>query len=71
MTYQEPRFRRRAQQDWSVGQAVKVGFLTLDVVARVDGQGINRQAGYRLQNLNNGKRYTFIPHEGLCAGWDF
>lgn len=71
MTYPDTSYRRPAQQDWSIGQAVKVGFLTLDVVEKIAGQGVNGQAGYRLQNLNNGKRYTFIPHEGLCAGWEF
>lgn len=56
--YQTP----RAKQDWSDGQTVKVGFLTLEVVEKVGGD-------YRLWNPTSGKKYTFTPHEGLNAGW--
>lgn len=53
----------KRKQDWSDGETVKVGFLTLEVVAKV---GVD----YRLWSPINGKKYTFTPHMGLNAGWD-
>jgi hypothetical protein len=53
----------KRKQDWSDGETVRVGFLTLEVVAKVG-------ADYRLWNPLNGKQYTFTPHMGLNAGWD-
>lgn len=53
----------RRKQDWSAGEAVKVGFLTLEVVAKVG-------PDYRLWNPTNGKKYTFTPHMGLSSGWE-
>lgn len=50
------------QQDWSDGETVKVGFMTLEVVAKVG-------SDYRLWNPNSGKKYTFTPHLGLSAEW--
>lgn len=49
-------------QDWSDGETVKVGFLTLEVVAKVG-------SDYRLWNPKNGKKYIFTPHLGLATGW--
>lgn len=51
------------QQDWSDGETVKVGFLTLEVVEKVG-------SDFRLWNPTSGKRYTFTPHMGLNAGWE-
>lgn len=56
-------YRAKSKQDWSEGSTVKVGFLTLEVVAKVG-------SDYRLWNTTNGKKYTFTPHLGLNAGWD-
>lgn len=56
-------FAPKAKQDWSDGETVKVGFLTLEVVAKVG-------SDYRLWNPNTGKQYTFTPHLGLSSGWD-
>lgn len=54
----------RAKQDWAPGDVVSVGFVKgLEVVEKVDGE-------YRLWNPANGKKYVFIPHMGLSAGWD-
>lgn len=57
--YQTP----RRKQDWSDGETVKVGFLTLEVVEKVG-------PDFRLWNPNNGKTYTFTPHLGLSSGWE-
>lgn len=49
-------------QDWSDGETVKVGFLTLEVIEKVG-------SDFRLWNPKNGKKYTFTPHLGLNAEW--
>jgi hypothetical protein len=49
-------------QDWSAGETVKVGFLTLEVVEK-DG------SDYRLWSPKTGKKYVFTPHLGLNSGW--
>lgn len=51
-------------QDWSIGNTVKVGFLTLKVLgvrAEVDGL----PDIYTLTSLDGTKVYEFIPHNGL------
>lgn len=56
---------QNTKQSWEVGNSVKVGFLTLRVVARravKDGM----PDIYTLEAIN-GKRYEFIPHNGLYA----
>jgi hypothetical protein len=58
-------YRRRAQQDWSDGATVQVGFLTLEVVCKVPTPG-----EYRLWSPKSGKKYTFTPHLGLTSGWE-
>ena len=53
----------KQKQDWSIGNTVKVGFLTLTVEHK-----ILTPAGepdvYRLVG-RNGARYDFVPHGGL------
>lgn len=56
--YQTP----KAKQAWEVGATVRVGFLTLEVVAKLP-------RGWRLWDAKSGKRYEFVPHEGLTSGW--
>jgi len=53
----------KRKQDWGVGESVRVGFLTLEVVDKIG-------SDYRLWNPLNGKKYTFTPHLGLNTGWD-
>lgn len=55
---------KHSKQDWSIGKTVKVGFLTLKVT------GIRAEKDflpdiYELVNDKTGKRYEFIPHNGL------
>ena len=52
----------KAKQAWEVGSVVKVGFLTLEVVSKL-------QRGWRLWNPKTDQRYEFVPHEGLTSGW--
>ena len=54
----------KTQQNWTPGNTVKVGFLTLrvlDVNAVYDGL----PDIYTLESLDGQKRYEFIPHNGL------
>ncbi len=52
--------RKSATQKWSVGNEVRVGFLTLRV------KGWDSDNGYwKLESLDKTKNYLFIPHQGL------
>lgn len=57
-----------AKQDWSVGRTVKVGFLQLEVLAKVATPGNWLPDQYALKNAR-GDFYRFIPHNGIvrCA----
>ena len=54
----------RTKQDWSVGSTVRVGFLTLTVIAIVPTPGDGMPDEYRLVSAS-GKQYSFVPHIGL------
>jgi hypothetical protein len=47
----------KTKQDWSVGNSVKVGFLTLKVTAIIGNE-------YRLVSVK-GLEYSFTPYTGL------
>jgi len=55
---------RPAQQDWTPGQTVKVGFMSLEVIAKVATPGNWLPDQYALKNAA-GTFYRFIPHNGL------
>lgn len=54
----------RAKQDWSVGQQVKVGFMSLEVLEKVATPGNYAPDGYILTTAR-GQLYAFVPHHGL------
>lgn len=56
---------RRTNQSWQVGQQVRVGFLTLKVLAAVATPNDGLPDLYFLSNLAGDKLYQFIPHNGL------
>ena len=56
---------RNSAQCWEVGESVKVGFLTLRVMAKVPTPGDFRPDAYILTNNDGTKRYRFTPHHGL------
>lgn len=58
-----------AKQIWSVGATVKVGFLSMTIVAKVGTPGDHAPDVYHLVNAK-GAKYTFQPHHGLTAGWN-
>lgn len=51
-------------QDWTPGQYVSVGFLTLQVLAKIATPGDFLPDAYVLRN-RGGRFYRFIPHNGL------
>lgn len=54
----------KTKQFWAVGQTVKVGFLSLEVVARIPTPGDYRPDAYALKSAK-GVFYRFVPHFGL------
>jgi hypothetical protein len=59
---------KNSKQNWTVGGVVKVGFLTLTVVAAIPTPGDWMPDAYALTN-GKGTFYRFVPHNGLtrCA----
>lgn len=53
-----------SKQTWEIGSVVKVGFLTLRVLAKVATPGNWLPDQYALTN-DKGHFYKFIPHNGL------
>lgn len=53
----------RTKQDWAVGKAVRVGFMTLTVVATVATPGDFKPDAYVL--ASNNAFFQFVPHNGL------
>lgn len=56
----------KTKQNWNIGQTVKVGFMTLKVLS-VKAVKDNLPDIYTLENPKNGKKYEFVPHNGLNA----
>ena len=52
------------RQSWSIGNTVKVGFLTLRVIS-VDAIKDGMPDIYGLESIDGLKHYEFIPHNGL------
>jgi len=53
----------KSKQDWTVGQTVRVGFLSLVVVAGLEATGDGNPGAYIL--TNGTQLYSFVPHNGL------
>ena len=58
---------KRTKQVWQVGETVKVGFMTLRVVALEPTPGDYMPDAYILCGLgaNSDRRYRFVPHNGI------
>lgn len=54
----------KTKQDWTIGNVVRVGFLTLRVIA-VRAEYDYMPDIYTLESLDSTKQYEFIPHNGL------
>ena len=55
---------RNSKQSWEVGEMVKVGFLTLQVLGKVPTPGDYMPDAYVLGSAKGGI-YRFVPHRGL------
>jgi len=55
----------KTRQNWTAGQTVKVGFLSLVVKAAIATPGDYLPDAYILANLAGTQLYHFIPHNGL------
>lgn len=55
----------RTKQNWTPGSIVKVGFLTLKVVAIEPTPGDWKPDAYHLESMDGSKWYRFVPHNGL------
>jgi hypothetical protein len=56
---------RNSNQAWEVGETVKVGFLTLRVMAKEPTPGDYMPDAYILINKDGSRKYRFVPHNGL------
>lgn len=54
----------RTQQNWTIGQTVKVGFMTLRVIGFTPTPGDWMPDVYTLESAK-GAQYRFTPHHGL------
>lgn len=57
----------RTKQNWTVGNTVKVGFMSLIVKAAIATPGDWLPDAYLLTNLDGTKLYKFVPHNGLVS----
>lgn len=55
----------KTAQNWTVGNTVKVGFLSLVVKAAVATPDDYLPDAYILANLKGTQLYKFVPHNGL------
>ena len=55
----------KTKQSWTVGQIVKVGFLSLIVKSAVATPGDFLPDAYILMNQSGTQLYKFVPHNGL------
>lgn len=56
---------KNTNQNWAVGETVKVGFLSLKVEKIELTPGDYLPDAYILINLKGDKQYRFVPHNGL------
>jgi catalase len=55
----------KTKQNWTTGQAVKVGFLSLMVVQSIPTPGDYAPDAYLLINHAQTQLYKFVPHNGV------
>lgn len=55
----------KTKQNWTSGQTVKVGFLSLMVVQCIPTPGDYAPDAYLLTNAAHTQLYKFVPHNGV------
>ena len=58
-----------SKQAWKVGEMVKVGFMSLRVLAAQATPGDYKPDAYILANARADKFYRFVPHNGIEGGF--
>jgi hypothetical protein len=66
---QERMMITKTKQIWAVGEMVKVGFMSLRVMATQATPGDYKPDAYILANAKADKFYRFVPHNGLEGGF--
>jgi hypothetical protein len=56
----------KSKQNWFIGNTVKVGFMTLRILEIKCIKDYLPDI-YIMEDPRNGKKYEFIPHNGLTA----
>lgn len=56
-----------SKQHWTLGNIVKVGFLSLRIVGFEATPGDWLPDAYIMENTAGTKKYRFVPHNGLTA----
>jgi hypothetical protein len=59
----------KTKQVWAVGEMVKVGFMSLRVMATQATPGDFKPDAYILANTKADKFYRFVPHNGIEGGF--
>lgn len=54
-----------SSQQWEVGETVKVGFLSLRVLAKCPTPGDYAPDAYAMTNKDGSRFYRFVPHKGV------
>lgn len=55
----------KTKQNWTIGQTVKIGFMSLVVKAAVATPGDYLPDAYILTNVDGTQLYKFVPHNGV------
>ena len=55
----------KTKQNWTTGQTVKVGFLSLMIVQSIPTPGDFAPDAYLLVNAAQTQLYKFVPHNGV------
>jgi hypothetical protein len=55
----------KTKQNWTIGQTVKIGFMSLVVKAAVATPGDYLPDAYILTNAAGTQLYKFVPHNGV------
>lgn len=56
---------KNTKQNWKAGSTVKVGFLSLIVIAAIPTPGDYAPDAYVLTNEESTRLYKFVPHNGI------
>lgn len=56
---------KNSKQAWQVGEMVKVGFMSLRILARIPTPGDYMPDAYALTDKTGDRFYRFVPHNGL------